>query len=202
MKVFGIGLSKTGTTSLSSALKLLGIKTNQFPMDTETRDELNTYLETGRFSLSVAEKYDAVIDVVPCVMFEGLYRKYPDAKYILTVRNVDEWFTSFQGLYERQLMKCMGLLNPGDEPNEIGKSLISAFTHIYGTEILDEAIYKGRFLKYNREIANFFDSEKNNNLLVMNITDGDGWNRLCPFLGLDTIHTPFPHANKTTLQTV
>jgi Sulfotransferase domain len=29
----------------------------------------------------------------------------------------------------------------------------------------------------------------------MDITNGDGWDKLCPFLGLDIPDTPFPKSN-------
>jgi hypothetical protein len=60
MKIFGIGLSRTGTKSLAMALNMLG--------------------------LSVTEKYNAVVDMVPPVIFSGIYAKYPDAMYMLTAR--------------------------------------------------------------------------------------------------------------------
>ena len=33
-------------------------------------------------------------------------------------------------------------------------------------------------------------------LLVLRITEGDGWEKLCPFLGQKIPRMPFPHANK------
>jgi hypothetical protein len=34
-------------------------------------------------------------------------------------------------------------------------------------------------------------------LLVMNIADGDGWERLCSFLGMSVRRTPFPNKNSS-----
>ncbi|HEX8335676.1 MAG TPA: sulfotransferase [Pyrinomonadaceae bacterium] len=34
-------------------------------------------------------------------------------------------------------------------------------------------------------------------LLVMDITAGDGWEVLCPFLGVEIPDRPFPHENRT-----
>jgi hypothetical protein len=34
-------------------------------------------------------------------------------------------------------------------------------------------------------------------LLVMNIIEGDGWDKLCPFLGTKIPSLPFPHENPT-----
>jgi hypothetical protein len=39
-KIFGIGLSRTGTLSLTSALQVLGIETEHYPNDLQTQEEL------------------------------------------------------------------------------------------------------------------------------------------------------------------
>ena len=33
----------------------------------------------------------------------------------------------------------------------------------------------------------------------MNITQGDGWDKLCPYLNKDIPDTAFPHSNKGSL---
>jgi len=35
-----------------------------------------------------------------------------------------------------------------------------------------------------------------NDLLIFAITEGDGWEKLCPFLGEKRPNTPFPYVNK------
>ena len=37
------------------------------------------------------------------------------------------------------------------------------------------------------------------NYLEMNITQGDGWDKLCPYLDKDIPDTIFPHSNKGSL---
>jgi len=39
-KIFGLGLSKTGTSSLTDALNLLGVKAVHYPHDQRTYEEL------------------------------------------------------------------------------------------------------------------------------------------------------------------
>jgi hypothetical protein len=38
--------------------------------------------------------------------------------------------------------------------------------------------------------------ERPDDLLVLNICAGEGWERLCPFLGQDVPGIPFPWANR------
>jgi len=35
-------------------------------------------------------------------------------------------------------------------------------------------------------------------LLVLDIIKGEGYDKLCPFLGLDVLDKPFPHEQNTT----
>jgi len=59
----------------------------------------------------------------------------------------------------------------------------------------NEEIYVRRFETHNREVGEHF-SNRTDDLLVMNLADGDGWDQLCPFLGKEVPPVPFPHANR------
>ncbi len=65
-KVFGIGLSKTGTKSLVKALKILGYKSVHYPRN-----------------LNVLKNYDAAADISVAHAFKELDKKYPKSKFIL-----------------------------------------------------------------------------------------------------------------------
>ena len=68
-KIFGIGLSRTGTTSLTEALKILGYTAKHYPEPTD-------------FDL-----YDALTDIPVAAAFEELDQKYSNSKFILTIRD-------------------------------------------------------------------------------------------------------------------
>jgi len=55
-KVFGIGMPKTATSRLHTALGILGMKSIHFPPDKKTVQEL----EAGNYKLSLLDKRDAV----------------------------------------------------------------------------------------------------------------------------------------------
>jgi hypothetical protein len=59
----------------------------------------------------------------------------------------------------------------------------------------NEQIYLDRFNAHNDGVQAYF-KDRPQDLLVMTLAGGDGWERLCPFLGTKTLTTPFPHANK------
>lgn len=94
-KVFGIGLSKTGTTSLARALELLGYTSV-------------SWKENGKV-LGWPEFYyaDAATDTVCSAHFEHTFE---ESKFIYTVRDLDSWEQSI----ENHFGSYFGVENPGD----------------------------------------------------------------------------------------
>ncbi len=178
MKIFGIGLSRTGTKSLTKALNMVGFSVNHFPRDKATIRETKNYIDTGECNLAAAEEFDAVIDMVPVIMMRGLFKKYPDSKFILTIRELDAWTASMEGLYDRVLNRV--LERQGHIPGTIGNFIKFSHENIYGTEKFDKGIYRGVFKNYNKTMIEFFKGT--NRLLVLDICSGEGWAKLCSFL--------------------
>jgi len=89
-KCFGIGLSRTGTKSLATALNLLGIKTVWYPQDQQTYVEI----AAAKYRLSVLQIYSGITDTPVAKIYPQLDREYPGSKFILTVRDVDAWLDS------------------------------------------------------------------------------------------------------------
>ena len=96
-KVFGIGMPKTGTSSLHTALEILGIKSIHYPHDEKTVREL----EAGNYRLSLLDEYDALCDVPIPAIFAQLDECWPDSKFILTVRDQEEWLDSCENWFKR-----------------------------------------------------------------------------------------------------
>ncbi|MCA9100937.1 MAG: hypothetical protein KDA63_07310 [Planctomycetales bacterium] len=76
MKIFGIGLSKTGTTSLAVALETLGFNARH-----------------AVSSLDEIDDVDAVTDEMATI-YQRLDEEYPGSKFILTVRDEASWLRS------------------------------------------------------------------------------------------------------------
>jgi hypothetical protein len=183
-KVFGIGLSKTGTTSLTAALDILGVPTIHNPHDDRTRREL----QSGRPKLTVLERYQAVTDIPVAPYYAQLDRLYPGSKFILTVRDVDSWIESTRNHWR---------LIPSWEADPFYGFLHAA---VYGCLQFDENRFRWAYETHRRNVEHYF-SGRPDDLLVMDLVGGDGWERLCSFLGLDIPATAFPHRN-TAAETV
>ena len=166
-KIFCIGEVKTGTTSLFHALKILGIRTARlFKISRFVRITQEEYI-----NLIKKYRYDAYVDfpMGVDVLYKKLDNAFPGSKFILTLRDEKAFKKSFFNYYKN-----------------------SQWYELTYPENLDELIKKIK--KRNEEIIKYFEKRKDQ-LLVINITDGDGWEKLCPFLNKPIPSKPFPHRN-------
>lgn len=64
----------------------------------------------------------------------------------------------------------------------------------WGTTSFNKKIMTQKYYEHNDEIKKYFKGREKD-LLIMNICAGDGWKKLCPFLGKTTLRRPFPKEN-------
>lgn len=159
MKVFGIGLSKTGTHSLTTALRKFGLKSGHWVIPPYHWQE-NAY---GNFKTKLMEEYDAMTDIGVATHFEQLYRVYPNSKFILTVRhsksgNLDEWLDSCKrawSLYE-------------DTQKRLGGGRGFYMTACYGCWHFNPHRWEYVYKRHYREVKKLFKNEPDK-LLILNI---------------------------------
>src|SRR5690348_16204945 len=89
MKIIGVGLSKTGTTSLAGALQILGFSCIH---------SCESYM---------LETASAMVDGPAAARFPQLDVLYPGSKFILTVRDKQEWLQSCAAHWQRTPMHSM-----------------------------------------------------------------------------------------------
>lgn len=179
MKVFGIGLQRTGTTSLAKALNILKIKTQQFPIE--------LYHDIDH---SIIQRFEGFTDNPIPLLYKQLDKKYPNSKFIHTVRSEGEWIKSIQWLYTLGSKKF-------EWKNEQRKDVIREMhVKLYGTATFDEALFLQKYRAYNRDVTEYF-ANRPADLLVLDLTQGDGFDKLCSFLGKGKPGAPFPHRNKS-----
>ena len=97
MKIICVGLWKTGTKSLTKALKILGFSVY------DTHDNLLHYLNhwldilENRIQPNAKQLYDnidAVVGTPIPLFFEEILEAYSDAKVVLTIGDEEEWILS------------------------------------------------------------------------------------------------------------
>lgn len=183
-KVFGLGLSKTGTTSLGDALNLLSIKTIHYPFDRQTYSELRS----GNYNLTILKEYQAIVDTPVAPFYAQLDKIFPGSKFILTVREIESWLCSIKK--HREVMRPRKSRNPDYERFRDYMSAV-----VYGSLDYNEDRYRFVYEMHVKNVLSYFD-KKPEDLLVMNICNGDGWKSLCSFLGVPIPAVPFPHSNQ------
>jgi len=170
VKVFGVGMSKTGTTTLGECLEILG-----FTPHISFEPQLKTWLESGgdiERILKVAEKYRALEDSPWYHVFEQLDQRFPGSKFVLTVRK-----NSLVHAKSSWAHGVRGGLRTGDPaPEYIAEKI---------------AVYES----HNQRVMDYF-KDRPQDLLVMCWENGDGWEKLCSFLNVSVPSQPIPHANQ------
>lgn len=182
-KVFGIGLNKTGTTTLGKCLKILGYKKHL-----SHSEEFSKLYYEGRTSelIDVAKKYDSFEDWPWPLIYKELATNFPDAKFILTVRKSDR-------IWLKSLITHSYKLPPKENYHE----MIYGYKYILGHKKYHIDFYN----KHNEEVIEFFKDQPER-LLVLCWEKGDGWREICDFLGRKIPSKPFPNVGATKDWTV
>ena len=184
MKVFEIGVAKTGTTSLGKAYEILGFKHKA-----EDPDLYFKFIDNYDYEVlfEVIDRYDAFQDGPwhnKDVDYKILDKKYPNSKFIILERDDESWIRSNEKFYSPKYHK--------DWENWEYSFLIDDRWVTQRESVIEEKLtYKNS--KY-LEIKEYF-KDRQSDLLVMNICDGQGWEVLCPFLGKEIPNVPFPKLN-------
>jgi hypothetical protein len=182
-KIFGVGLSRTGTLSLSRALEMLGIETRHYPNDPRTQEEL----KRGRYELSVLKKVQALTDITVAPFYAQLDGSFPGSKFILTTRATDDWLTSVENHFEMYL----------EHRRDAFDDFVLAC--VYGT--LHFSAERFRYVKESHEesVRRYFRNTPER-LLVLDVFREPGWESLCAFLDVQAPGEAFPHVNKARLE--
>jgi hypothetical protein len=182
-RVFGVGLQRTGTTSLQHALQSFGYDVGHWKSGEWAK---TIWQEMNRWGGSRTMEKDYALCDNP---FPALYKKldagYPNSKFILTVRNEDQWIESVRKFWNAEY-------NPRRWTWDV-----DGFSHkmhgiTYGRIDFHEQTFREVYRRHNREVREYF----RDNLLVLNIEDPNAMKHLCDFLDRPFGNVGFPHSNR------
>ena len=172
MKIFGIGLNKPGTISLHEALETLGFRSLHWG-GPEVRRTIERAMAEGRPAVEDLDQYDAYSDIW-CLSehFDLLDRQYPGSRFILTTRDEASWIESRR--------------------RHVARNRERAATGDYSGDFLvvDVDAWREQYRVHHERVTRYFADRTD--LLVLRITEGDGYGQLCPFLGVAVPDRPFP----------
>lgn len=173
-KIFGIGLNRTGTGTLATALRILGYKVSHW---THHR-EISEHLIREDFNFPFLKEYDAVLDLPIPILFKELDKAYPGSKFIYSHRPYKAWIESQENLHRK-----IGM----DKP-------VFECKLVYGSFYFDRMKYCQKFSEHENEVFKYFEGKSN----FLHISTAQfSWGKLCEFLNKPIPIQPFPHVNKT-----
>jgi hypothetical protein len=185
-KVFGIGLSKTATSSLGAALERLGYLQAHF---------LNPFTEEilGERDFGL---FDAATDTPVAMRFETLFNLYPNARFILTERPYDSWGGSLKRHFEHRtgtadfarLHELMTRQGASIGPPELAI--------VHGALYYSHPDPRAAYDMFHGRVTRFFADKPDGKLLRHSVFVGDGWRKLCDFLGHPVPEEPYPWINR------
>lgn len=172
-KVFGIGLPRTATKSLATALSTIGIHTVHFPF--------RLYRKPDHAILS---KYDGFVDSPLPLIYKDLDARFPGSKFILTLRPIEAWIDSMAWMMEegRILWAWSG------EVDCYHRELI-------GTHRFDAPTLRKAYVDHLDDVRRHFTARPAD-LLELDAAAGAGYPELCHFLGRPLVSESYPRGNK------
>jgi hypothetical protein len=132
---------------------------------------------------AIFKDFSAMVDYPGCKYWRELAAHYPDAKVLHTTRDADTWFDSTQATIFAPDSRA---IDPPPEMKRFFETIIGPFGH----RIHDRAYMTDFFRKHTEEVLQAIPKER---LLVYQV--GEGWDRLCAFLGVPVPETPYPSEN-------
>ena len=171
MRIFNLGMGRTGTKSFHTLM----LKSKLSSVHEPSKDSLFVELEKDidSFSGGLTHRY------------KEIYEIYPDAKYILTVRNAESWLLSRIRLHYSWIHSL-------DE--DLGMNLFFSKDCCHFLETIDDLMR--RYNEINEEIIDFFKDKEN--FMVLNFIDSTNKNKLASklfkFLEIASV-IEFPHEN-------
>jgi hypothetical protein len=166
-KIFGIGLSRSGTTSLTEALKVLGYSAVHSPT-----------------TMGQIRRHDAATDTTVADNFERLDQFFPGSKFIHTIRRKEDWLRSC----ERFWLLMQSRFDASFLLTELHKQL-------YGTPTFDRDRFAEAYDRHLVRVQRFFESRPHDLLQLSFDRSEDLWGPLCRFLGRPVPQNEFPRSH-------
>jgi hypothetical protein len=189
LKVVGSGLGRTGTKSMQTALGMLGLGPCHHMVEVFAHPEtMQLWIDAseGRPNWDLIFKdYRSMVDYPGAAYWRELAAHYPDAKVLHTVRDPDKWFESTQAT----IFAPQGAAGTAD-PSSVQGRFFASFIGPLREHLADRAYMTDYFRRHTEAVKAAIPPER---LLVYEV--GEGWERLCRFLGVPVPDEPYPSEN-------
>ena len=178
--IFGIGLGRTGTRSLTEALCLMGFKAVHW--DDRGQHVLDRWYES---EVCLPTDLDAFIEGPFVRWWRMADRLYPGSRFILTTRDKSEWLASVERWMKRN--------NPQSGDEWFHRRLL-----FWGTTRFHRELFSAAWDEHHETVSQYFADRTD--LLVLDIAATPPaalWSALSHFTGRAAPNVPFPHRNQS-----
>ncbi|TRX91465.1 hypothetical protein FHL15_007689 [Xylaria flabelliformis] len=210
-KVIVLSRSRIGTFSLYQALEMLGytayhmaevVKGGELQMALFEEALRCKYLRAGKpYGKAEFDKWLAGYDEIPQFFIEEFIKFYPNARFILTERDLESWTKSMNNT-ARPMMTATRTF-PLSAIRKVDP-YVEAFCSLHN--VLETIVYYGKTCDdaegiegSRRDTVDLSEKAKalvpKDRLLVARLEDGFGWEQICPFLGHPIPATRYPRGN-------
>ena len=175
MKVICAGMNKTGTKSISEALRQLGFTVFDFPQ--QLPDFLDHWVDVFQNGAQpdakrVYRNADAVVDIPGNLFWEEILEVFPDCKLILSERDEDSWVQSWVNQLQmihaaRATTSAVIKLKLSQTARKMTEVVDSCLTALLGSmNPKSTCVFRKQFRMHNHRVKSIVPPEK---LLVFNV---------------------------------
>ena len=199
MKLICAGMPKTGTKSISKALRHLGFTV--FDWEEQVFDFLDHWFDVYQNGATpdvkrVYRNADAVVDIPGNFFWEEILQAFPDCKVILSERDEDAWIKSLVNHMEVFWEAVTSISRMVTYVLSPTRRKMHIILECHREALLGSrnpkstCVFRKRYRAHNHYVKSIVSPDK---LLVYNVKQG--WKPLCDFLGCEAPTVAFPHEN-------
>lgn len=137
--------------------------------------------------------YDAALDWPTVTFYKHLLIRYPTAKVILTIRSADSWYESVKKTIHKNALLRESWKSPSHPKHAYYRMVYHACMHGMITDPENfnrQDQVKQLYLDHIEDVKLNVPADQ---LLIIEL--GEGWDRLCKFLGKEVPNIPYPKVN-------
>ena len=192
INIIGVGVGRTGTYSLKSAINHLGFGPCFHMEEVLKNMDLQVPLWSDALKgnanwSAIYNGFESAVDWPTAGFFRELIKEYPTAKFILTERSPENWADSFGSTIYK-------LVEGRDKAPEKMHDWLNMVNEVLAKtgfpDGLDREGLINGFIAHNKAVRDVIPEEQ---LLIFQVKDG--WEPLCKFLNVPVPNEPFPRTN-------
>ena len=193
-RVIGLGVGRTGTFSMKLALEQLnfGRCHHMEEVDARSPEQISVWASAANGKVDWKKAYagyNSAVDWPTAAFCRERATAYPDAKFILTIRDPERWHASFS-------QTIVPLIQPtAKTPPELLPFLKMVMAVVQKTGFRIPSTKEEILTAFHRHIEIVTQTIPADRLLLFDVKHG--WEPLCQFLGVAVPLGDFPKTNNT-----